>query len=384
VKTTLNPNALQWARRRAGFSQVELAKELGLKDPALITAWERTGNLTFGQVEKLSDKTHTPIGYLFLPYAPEEQLPINDFRTIGDVRVDRPNVDVLEVIYQAQMRQAWFREYLISNDAKPLNFVGQINRSASIEGAAKKISSAMRIGTYLSQTSSTWAQNLIAHFDAVEEMGILVMRSSIVGSNNRRKLSVEDFRGFALSDEYAPVVFINSSDSKAAQLFTLVHEVVHIWIGESSINNLSATYDVGHEVEGYCNRVAAEILVPLEELKKLWIVSNEPGNEIRRIGRIYKVSTLVMARRVRDAGFIDQNRFNDFYKSEYKRYFAMLRGGPANIYRTIPTRVSRRFAHTVITSAMEGKTMYRDALHLLGITNINTFHLLARKLGHTG
>ena len=99
---------------------------------------------------------------------------------------------------------------------------------------------------------------------------MLVVFSGIVGNNTHRKLETEEFQGFALVDEYAPLVFVNSADFRAAQMFTLAHEIAHLFVGEtgvSSFDNLQPTEDL---TEQFCNRIAAEFLAPEEELRAFW------------------------------------------------------------------------------------------------------------------
>ena len=146
------------------------------------------------------------------------------------------------------------------------------------------------------------------------------MRSGIVGNNTHRQLSVDEFRGFALSDPYAPLVFINSRDSKGAQMFTLAHELVHIWLGVSGVSNLEATYAPNHRIERFCNRVAAEVLVPAIELRTEWPTARTQSRPLASLAQRFKVSSLVLLRRLRDLRFISEAQFERQYADEEKRF----------------------------------------------------------------
>jgi Zn-dependent peptidase ImmA (M78 family) len=382
MKTTLNPSVLKWARQRAGLNEEDLAQKIGLSNQSRVQEWERTGEIEFGKLERVAQATHTPIGYLFLPQPPQERLPINDFRRLGSGPVPPITPDLLDVIYAAQRRQEWYREYLIENGAAPLQFVGALTISMNVESSAERMVSYFNIGPRLSIQAATWRENLAFHLDAVEESGVLVMRSGVVGNSNNRKLSVDDFRGFALADSYAPVVFINSTDSIAAQIFTLIHELVHICLGESAVSNLNNTYAGSQEIETFCNAVAAELLMPKSQVVARWNNADDPIFQIRRMATNYKVSTLVAARRVHDAGFITKEQFNSFFKSEVDR-LKPRQGSGGNIYNSINSRVGGRIVSAIIASTMEGKTVYREAMRLLGIKSSKVIDSLAKKLGYS-
>jgi Zn-dependent peptidase ImmA (M78 family) len=387
VITTFNPTVLQWARKRAGLDEAALAKKvLGTPDAAdEVKQWEQTGQLTLHRAELLAEKTYTPFGYLFLDKPPKEELPIKDFRTPRGRGIQNPSPALLDVIYQCQRRQAWYREYLISEGVKPLDFVGKFSPTTPIEVTAADIAQRLKIGPQLSTEIQSWRENLTLHFEAAEEVGILVMRNGIVGNNPHRKLSQDEFRGFALSDEYAPLVFINTRDASAAQLFTFVHEIAHIWIGESAVSNPEQTYAEANNFERFCNAVAAEVLIPLAQIQRNWRTTADPDDEIRRIARLYKVSTLVASRRAKDAGFITPTEFRQFYDAEVERYFksreateekASETGG--NFHNSLKARVGDRFCRALIANTLEGKTQYKEAFHLLNLRNTKSFESFAR------
>lgn len=378
----LEPTVLQWARKRAGLDPAALALKVIGKGgtPEKVREWEKTGELSFRHAELIAEKTHTPVGYLFLQFPPVEKLPINDFRTIGDAPCPVTQ-NLLDIIYEAQRRQEWYRNYLIESGGPPLSFVGKISIDTQVEQAAKDICDIFKIGPRLSTTSQDWKANLLLHVEALEERGVLVMRSGSLGPT--RKLSVEDFRGFALSDAYAPIIFINTSDSQGAQLFTLAHELVHICIGESAVSNLKSTYAPAHRVESFCNAVAAEMLLPIKELIAGWNEQANVNAQIQKFSARYKVSTLVVIRRAKDAGFLTQSSFNVRFRSEFKKLRALNKGKKPTFYNTRNARVGNRMVRAIIGSTLEGKTLYRDAMHLLGLKSANTFHTFAKKIGYS-
>jgi Zn-dependent peptidase ImmA (M78 family) len=246
-------------------------------DQRRIDRWEQTGEITFSMAGKMAHKTHAPFGFLYLPAPLQEKLPIQDFRSVSGTRQAYPSPELRDVLYEAQKRQDWYREYLLDERAEPLDFVGIVRLTDDLESVAGKIRERFGLETQIRSNATSWDDALRLHIKQVEEAGVLVMRAGVAAGNNRRPLSVQEFRGFALSDKIAPVIFINSKDAKAAQIFTLVHELVHIWLGVSGISNLEKTYAPDERTERFCNSVAAEVLLPKDELLTNWqSVRREP------------------------------------------------------------------------------------------------------------
>jgi len=197
-----------------------------------LPAWER-GELqpTFKQLERFARATHTPIGYLFLPEPPVERIPIPDFRTIANSPIARPSPNLLDTLYLCQQRQEWYRDFAQSMHEDLISFVGSVRMGDDVVRTAALIRRTLAFDIDERRRLSTWTVALRRFIEQADALGVLVMVSGVVGSNNRRKLDPQEFRGLALVDSLAPLVFINGSDSKAAQMFTLAHELAHIWIG---------------------------------------------------------------------------------------------------------------------------------------------------------
>ena len=228
----------------------------------------------------------------------------------------------------------------------------------------------------------TWADALWQFIGQAEEVGIMVMCSGVVLNNTHRVLDPTEFRGFAMVDELAPLIFVNGSDSKAAQMFTLAHELAHVWLGQSALSDSEAASMSSNEVEIWCNRVAAELLVPLAELRKMYDPKQDLEQGKQAVARYFKVSTLVALRRISDGGWLAPARLWDTYRAEAARLEALpKKGSGGNFHLTEAVRVSKRFARARVTSTWEGRSSFTEALRLLGMKRIETFRSFGESLG---
>jgi Zn-dependent peptidase ImmA (M78 family) len=227
----------------------------------------------------------------------------------------------------------------------------------------------------------TWQEAVGELRRAIEKLSIMAIINGIVGNNTHRKLDVEEFRGFALSDEYAPLVFINGADAKSAQMFTLTHELAHIWLGESALTDTGLATRTSQNIESWCDRAAAEFLVPVRELKTYWREVRQGKKPFEAIARRFKVSPIVAGRRAMDLRLVERETFFAFYQEyierEYKRSPAGTRG---DFYNNQNTRVGEMFATQVIFAAKSGLMSFKEAYDLTGLRG-GAFQEYAYRLG---
>ncbi|MCY3758961.1 MAG: XRE family transcriptional regulator [Acidobacteria bacterium] len=372
----VNPEVLRWARKRAAMETATLASRF-----PRYREWENgTAQPTLKQLERLARTLHASVGYFFLPEPPEEELPIPDFRTVGNKRSGRPSVSLLDTVYLCQQRQDWYRTFARMEGEDPVPFVGSATPDSSVRSTAEEMRTVLRFDLEERRSAATWTDALRRFIEQADAVGVLVMVNGVVGNNTYRKLDPDEFRGFALADDLAPLVFINGADTKAAQMFTLAHEMAHLWLGESALSDLEATSEPSHAVEAWCNRVAAELLVPMELLRLEYRPSPNLTDELNRLARRIKVSTLVILRRVFDAGELGRDAFISAYRRELDRLRRIPRTGGGTFHPTLKTRVGHRFGVAVTISTLGGRTSFSESFRLLGIRKASTLRGFAASL----
>jgi Zn-dependent peptidase ImmA (M78 family) len=359
----INPEVLRWARGRLGLDIGSAAIAAGVK-PEQFERWETGDGLpTFRQAQNIAQALHAPFGFFFLPHAPIEEPLLPDLRTVGGRPVGKPSVNLLETVKQALQRQAWYIEFQQEQGMAALPFVGKFSLDANPRTVAADIRAVL--GVDVEHGQRRWEDYQRALIDGAEQAGVLVMRSGMVGNNTRRKLDVSEFRGFAICHATAPVVFINSADAATARLFTLMHELAHIWFGTSGISNGEAGNTRREEIA--CNAVAGEFLAPAAIFRQHWVSGEEDlRTRLAELAQRFHVSQLVIARRALDLGLMEREVYNHFYLAELERFRnAESKGG--SFYRNAVSKNSERFAKAVTAEALSGRLLLRDAGKLLGV-----------------
>ena len=373
VQRTLEPSVLRWARERAGFDAGTVAAKIGVK-PERVVEWERSGRISVSQADRLAHHTRTPVGYLYLRRSPRDDLPIPDFRAAGGVRPRRPSPDLLATVHLMARRQSWMRDDLIEDGVDPLPFVG-LCRDSTVAETAAAMCEHLDLQAGWARKERTWTDALRRLREHVEARGILVVFNGVVGNDTHRRLDRGEFQGFALIDDYAPLVFVNGADFKAAQMFTLAHELAHVFIGAAGVSNLDAAPSPGQDTERFCNEAAAEFLVSGEELVAHWRRVGTLAESLQAAARRFKVSVLVAARRALELGLVDQDEFLRFYHNYQQQ--AAQRGLDENLggnfWNSQNVRIGRRFGAAVRRAVKEGRLSYREAYSLTGLRG-DTFY----------
>jgi Zn-dependent peptidase ImmA (M78 family) len=377
VRVEVKPTLLRWAHERAGVQFDDLARRF----PRL-AHWESGETRpTRKQLERFAKATHATVGHLLLTKPPVERVPIPDFRAASNARIGQPSPNLLDTLSLCQQRQAWYRDFARGQGDKPLAFVGSAKLTSDIAATAGAMRSALGLDLEDRRTIPAWDKTLRRLSNGADALGILVMINGVVGNNSYRRLDPQEFRGFALADARAPVVFINGADAKAAQMFTLAHALAHVWLGQSALSDLTPITASEHDVERWCSAVGAEVLVPLDALRAEYRRGEELRNARTRHARRFKVSTPVILRRIHDLGGLAHNELQQANERELERLRPKRKASGGDFYRTQGVRLGRRFVRALVLSTLEGDTEHGDAFRLLGFSKLATLRELGHRLG---
>lgn len=356
----INVNILTWAIARAGFDLNEFA----LKVPGTLDWINGDKKPTVKQLEELSRKVYLPFGYFLLPEPPKEELPIPFYRT-QNAQTDKVGINVYDTVVLLKQRQDWLREFLKEDNSETLPFVGKYNLDTSIKVIVDDIRQTLGLSPGWASKQKTWQDALEVLVQYVENIGIVTMFNGIVENNTHRPIKVEDCRGFVLVDDIVPFMFINNSDSKAAQMFTIVHELAHIWIGSSAGFDFRKLEPASNPIEELCDKVAAEFLVPQALLRDVW--KDHPG--IAAAAKAFKVSEIVIARRALDLNLITRAQFLSFYDDYINREFQKreAQSGGGDFYATTRKRLGLAYSTHINRAVKSGRLLYRDAYKLTSL-----------------
>ena len=365
----IHPDRYRWAFMRAGYSEEEAVKTF-----PLLQGWLSADKTpTMNQLQDFAHKFHLPFGYLFLNKPPQESLPFPVFRgTAG--QTDHIDLNLFDTVNAISARQSWLEEYLAQNDIATSPLVGCITLKTPIAEAVELLRTTLNL-------SPSWAFSYSVPDTAIglltqrlEDAGIFVAYNGVVANNTHRKLAVSECRGFALVSKVAPYIFVNSDDSKNAQLFTLIHETAHVML-DVSAGHAGTEMEYNDVNERYCDMLAAEFLVPASELRTLW------SNDIKSLSRRFKVSEIVVARRAHDLHLLSDEDYRAFWLEYAKRPINdRKQSSGGNFYLTSVKRVGRLFAIHVRNAVSNRQMSYTEAYRLTGLHGNTYQHFMTHNI----
>ncbi len=358
----INSEIIEWAIRRNGMDP----KEFYAQNPKVQKWINKEVFPTVKQLEDFTHKVHVPFGYLFLPQPPNEKIDIPFFRTGNNIS-NKVSLNVFHTIQLIQDRQNWLAEYLDELGFEDLEFVSKYKYHPNLNPLVivNDIRKTLNLEIDWASKYDKWEDALEFLTTQIEEIGIIVNYNGIVGTNTKRKIEVEECRGFVLVDKKAPFLFINAADAKAAQMFTIIHELAHVWLGKSAGFNNKDLLPAEDPIEILCDKVAAEFLVP----ETYFITKWQTTQNFKYLSRIFKVSQIVIARRALDLKLIGREDFFNFYHNFMADFKAKKeqQGSGGNYYATSKKRISLRFASFINSAVRNNKLLYRDAYKLTNL-----------------
>lgn len=360
----INKAMLTWARERSGYALPEFARKLNVTEEKL-SEWEAgEREITFVQAMSFADKAHVPFGFLFLSQPPVENLPIPDLRTVDSAELKRPSAELIDLLKNMLECQDWYRDYARNQLLQPVEVVGSFRIGQGVAAVVADMRSKLNIPPHPQRGS--WSDYYRDLVQRIEALGILVMRQSNLGHHSR-PFNVDEFRGFAMCDEFAPIIFVNHADAPGARLFTLIHELCHIWIGQTGLSDGEAN---NHRAEErFCNAVAAELLVPTAEFQALWRSDVESWQQnLPDLEAHFHVSTWALARKALTLGFISQAEYGAYIKAQIDAFKeSEATGSGPSYFKVKKAQISQLFSKAVVSEALNGKLLLRDAGWMLGM-----------------
>ena len=372
ARVAVSQSVLSWALQRSGRT---FEKAL-TKFPKLGDWMDGSGQPTLHDLEKFAAYTHTSLGALIMPEPPDEALPIADMRTRESAAIARPSGNLLDTIDRYQQFQDWYHDYALEQGAEKLPFLGSASTQDNPHMIARRVRELLRLDRVNATSPDQWQRDIVK---ALEDVGALVMMSGIVGNNTYRPLSTDEFRGFSLYDDLAPLIFVNVADEPySAQNFTLLHEFAHLLLGHSALSGGDRLLG-GTGEESWCNRVAACVLLPDETLtafdEAITVL------DYRAVARRFGVSAEVALHRLHGVQRIGDEHYHELLEAVRADYGdEKRRNGGGNYYNTLTARLGRSFATAIVTSTLEGRTGFTESFRMIGTHKREVFDELARHL----
>ncbi|MHA0041788.1 helix-turn-helix domain-containing protein [Deinococcus sp. PEB2-63] len=311
VEPKLNPAILVWARETAGLSVDEAAKKLGVKAEKLEQCERGDKFLTFNQLKTAANVYKRSLAAFLLPEPPEVPRMLPDFRSLENREVGKYSSSLMIDIRRAKNRRLRFIEIMNLLERPIPSF--DLRIKASLETDPSYIAEFARAWLEVSMEQQTeWRGKYTAlhnWIEIFEKKGVLVFQTS--------KVAKDEMIGLCISNGVMPIILLNGKYTPNSKVFTMMHELVHLMIGIEGVSgeideSIDARNGDYREIEFFCNRVAAEILVPKKDLENRFfskIDVNYDDQLLQKIANTYSVSLEVALRRLKDIGRVTDSTF---------------------------------------------------------------------------
>jgi len=388
VEALVTPSVIRWARETSGLSTEKAAKKLS-RPVEDVEAWESgLKRPSIAQARKASEIYRRALAVFYLPEPPKDYETLRDFRCLPDDEDRKYSPELLLIMRTAIEHQQWTREFLIDEGMPPLPFVGSATVDDNPREVGEDILRVLEISPDEQCDCRSRGEALRLWMSKAEKKGIFVFRQG--------KIDLRQSRGFIISDEIAPFIYLNSEDAQAAQIFTLVHELAHLWLNQSGVSNI-VTFGAYQSVEAsmiepFCNKVASEALLFRDRFDTEWnnlSSSMNIGDRIEKISRIFKVSEEAIARRLLEKDDITNDKYEQLREYYQDRWLELKEkerkrlegaGGGPSFYVQKVSKNGYAFTQTVVSAFNSGAISGREASALLGV-KVNHMPILALTAG---
>ncbi|MCA6071623.1 MAG: XRE family transcriptional regulator [Endomicrobium sp.] len=374
LKASINPNILKWAREAIGVSCLDVVKKINKKSitETNLTNWENGNDFPTVGVAKILAKAYgIKFITLYLPDIPKNIKPLKDFRG-----VETPNnfsKNFVFLMREIQGKQEWLREYLLSQKRESLTFVGSLAISDSIDEVVSTLNKILLSDIEMHSKAENSLKTLTKK---IESLGVFISIGSSFNGNYRNSVQPSEVRGFAIADKIAPFIFINSKDTKNAQLFTLIHEFCHLLLGETGISDTSS--DNQNPIESFCNKATAEFLMPTDKFIKVWHNNTRASlyDKIEILSAKFPTSPLSIIIKIFSLKLISKDTFNNTYKDYKNKLMDSInvwatkqknRSYAANPYHRSFYINGKSFIEIVFEAYSNTAIMIKNACSLLGV-----------------
>ncbi|MCW0001790.1 XRE family transcriptional regulator [Pararhizobium sp. YC-54] len=389
----VNPSILRWARETAGFNLEDAAEKIGLGEARGVAGSDRLAMLEAGDGEptrpmlvKMAAQYRRPLLTFYLAEPPAVAARGEDFRTLPVEFAQRDAALVDTLLREVRARQEMVRAVLeLEDEATELDFVGSFDKRQGPDALGTSIQTrlAFDLQTFRHGSGRGTLKGFAYLRERAEAAGVFVLLIGNLGSHHST-LNVELFRGFAFADSVAPFVVINDQDSEQAWSFTLLHELAHIWLGQTGVS----AGRPASEIETFCNDVAGRILLPAAEIaRERPLLDASQEQVIARISAIAdarQVSHSMVAYKLYRGGIIGQEMWSTvtaLFRQQWLRNRAAQRdrareneGGPS-YYTVRRHKLGNRLIELSKRMLAEGALSPSKAAAILGVKASNVYSL---------